>query len=188
MPVSRIALPLLALAYPLLVYFGLTVLEPRWLGLALLALLLLRHWRDGVRLLRGLAFAEGFLLLAMVAFSITIVAANSELLLRLYPAGVSLGLLALFAHSLVRPPSMVERFARLAEPDLPPEGVRYTRRVTQVWCVFMAFNGTIAFLTAFASRETWVLWNGLISYLLMGGLFAGEWLIRRRVRASGTVV
>jgi len=31
--------------------------------------------------------------------------------------------------------------------------------------------------------EIWALYNGLISYGLMGLLFAGEWLVRRRVRA-----
>lgn len=33
-----------------------------------------------------------------------------------------------------------------------------------------------------AGEEAWALYNGFISYLLMGLMFAGEWLIRRRVR------
>jgi len=37
-------------------------------------------------------------------------------------------------------------------------------------------------LTArFASLQTWTLYNGLIAYLLMGVLFGGEWLLRRRL-------
>lgn len=183
MSVWRIALLLAALAYPLLIYFGLAVFEPRLLGAALLVLLLLRHGRDAARLIRDMPLVERALPLALVALAAAIIAANSELLLRLYPAVMSFGLLAIFARSLRHPPSLAERFARLAEPDLPPEGVRYTRQVTQVWCVFMAVNGVIALATAFASRELWVLWNGLLSYLLMGALFAGEWLVRRHVRA-----
>ena len=34
--------------------------------------------------------------------------------------------------------SAIERIARLQHPDLPPEGVVYTRRVTQIWCVFFS--------------------------------------------------
>ena len=31
---------------------------------------------------------------------------------------------------------MIERFARIREPNLSMQAVSYTRRVTQVWCVF----------------------------------------------------
>jgi len=183
MSLARIATFLLILAYPALIYFGLMVLEPRALGGLLLALLFMKHKRDVLHFFRDTPITERVMLLALVLLSIAIVAANSELLLRLYPAVMSFGLLAVFMHSLVKPPSMVERIARLTEPDLPPDGVVYTRRVTQVWCVFMSINGCIALATVFGSRELWALWNGAISYMLMGALFAGEWLVRHHVRS-----
>jgi len=63
--------------------------------------------------------------------------------------------------------------------------VAYTRRVTQVWCGFFVLNGSVALVTAlWASDATWALYNGLISYCLMGCLFAGEWLVRRKVKAG----
>jgi uncharacterized membrane protein len=124
-------------------------------------------------------FAAGALLLAVFSW-----AGNAWMPLKLYPVVVSAVLLALFAASLVYPPSAIERFARLREPDLPPEAVAYTRRVTQVWCLFFIFNGITAFATAlWASDAAWTLYNGLISYCLMGVLMAAEWLVRRRVRA-----
>jgi uncharacterized membrane protein len=114
---------------------------------------------------------------------------NSEQVLRLYPALINLGALGLFAWSLHRPPSMVERFARLHHPDLPPEGVRYTVNVTRVWCGFFILNGAIATYTAvFSSRAVWTLYNGLIAYVLMGVLFAGEWWVRRRVMPPAAAV
>ncbi len=62
----------------------------------------------------------------------------------------------------------------------PPEW-RYTRRVTQVWCGFFVLNGGLALCTAlWASDAGWALYNGLVAYVLMGLLFAGEWLVRRR--------
>ena len=61
----------------------------------------------------------------------------------------------------------------------------YTRKVTQVWCGFFVLNGGLALGTAlWASDATWALYNGLIAYGLMGVLFAGEWVVRRRVRAG----
>jgi len=171
----------LMLCYPVVVYFGLGSLSPRWLGLGLLAVLLLRHGASAVRFLQGTDPAERALMFSVVALAIAIVVADSELLLRLYPALLSGGMLLLFARTLRHPPSMIERFARLREPELSPNGVRYTYRVTQVWCLFLASNAAIALSTAFLSREVWILWNGLISYLLMGCLFAGEWLLRQRL-------
>ena len=71
----------------------------------------------------------------------------------------------------------------MLEPDLPEAGVRYTRTVTWVWCGFFAVNAGIALWTALAtSLETWALYNGLISYGLMGLLLGGELLVRGPVR------
>jgi uncharacterized membrane protein len=80
---------------------------------------------------------------------------------------------------------MVERMARLTEPDLPPEAIGYTRKVTQVWCGFFVINGSIALGTAiWASPEVWTLYNGVIAYVLMGLLFGGEYLVRLRFKRA----
>ena len=105
--------------------------------------------------------------------------------MRLYPAFMNAAMLAAFAQTLIRPPSMIERFARLREPALSDAGVRYTRRVTMVWCAFFLLNGLAAAATAlFASLEAWALYNGLIAYLLIGALMGGELAVRRIVRRS----
>lgn len=170
------------LAYPLLIYFGLQVLQPRYVALLLAAGLLLRRRQQMQRLMAGLTRLDRIILVCLLALAGLTAVVNSELLLRLYPAAVAAGVLLLFATSLHAPPSMIERFARLQQPDLPPAGVRYTRKVTQVWCAFLALNSLIALYTGlFSSREVWSLYNGLIAYLLMGTLFAGEWLVRKYV-------
>lgn len=184
MRLCRLAAALLAIAYPALVYYGLTRFEPRVLGLLLLAILLLRQGAHAAAFWRSAPGGERRLLLSMLGLSLAIVGANSEDLLRLYPAAMSGGMFILFARSLRHPPSVIERIARLHEPDLDAAGVRYTRTVTQVWSVFLAINTLLALLTVFTSRELWALWNGLGAYLCMGLLFAGEWLWRRRVRRS----
>ncbi|EXJ46560.1 putative dNA gyrase subunit B [Vibrio parahaemolyticus VPTS-2010_2] len=91
-------------------------------------------------------------------------------------------MLCVFAFSLKQPQSIIERLARLQEPELPPSGVAYTRKVTMVWCVFFVLNAAFALYTCFLPVKIWTLYNGLISYLLAGSLFAGEWIVRQFVR------
>jgi uncharacterized membrane protein len=168
---------LITLLYPLAIWFGRGQVEPRWLaGLLLLAV----ATRVPALKLSGVArwSVAGALLLAACA-----VWSNMLLPLKLYPVLVNGVLLAAFGYSLAAPPSMVERLARLREPDLPPAAVGYTRRVTQVWCGFFVVNGAIALGTAlWASEAVWSLYTGVVAYLLMGLLFGGEWLVRRRFK------
>jgi len=96
-----------------------------------------------------------------------------------YPVVVNAALLGMFAVSLVKPPSLVERLARLRDPELSPAAVAYTRRVTIAWVVFFAINGGIALYTAqWSSLATWAWYNGFIVYLLIAAMFGVELLIR----------
>jgi uncharacterized membrane protein len=168
----------LSVAYPLVVYWAMGRFEPRWLAVLLLVLALLRA--AATRQAVWLAVAAGAAVLAGLATVF-----NQALPLKLYPALINAVMLLVFGASLVFPPSAVERIARLTEPELPPAGVAYTRRVTQIWCGFFVFNGTAALVTAlWMSDRAWALYNGLIAYGLIGLLFGGEWLVRQRVKAS----
>ena len=100
---------------------------------------------------------------------------------RLYPVLVVAVALVVFAISLWRTP-LVEVFARRMGETLDARGVVYCRRVTVVWTVFLSIHLVVTFLTVFASHETWALYNGVLAYLMMGALFVGEWLFRRRYR------
>lgn len=165
------------LAYPLVVYLGFGRWNPLWIALALAALLFLRA--AGSRDPLWLAAGFGALLLGAATGL-----GDSWVPLKLYPVMLSAALLGVFAFSLWRPPTVVERIARLAEPDLPPAGVAYTRKVTLAWCGFFVFNGAVSLATTlWGSEQAWVLYNGLLSYLLMGAFFGAEWLLRQRMRA-----
>lgn len=173
------------LVYPLAVLFGLRFMSARYVALCLAAALVLRYAQGARRFLTTLSGLDRALIAAQFALAATVALTDSEAVLRFYPVAINVGMLALFGASLMRPPSMVERFARLGEPDLSPDALRYTRRVTQVWCLFFVANGSVSLITAVAaSRELWSLYNGLISYLLMAVLFGGEWLCRRRILAQ----
>ncbi|VUD68877.1 hypothetical protein TDB9533_04236 [Thalassocella blandensis] len=102
---------------------------------------------------------------------------------KLYPVAISIGLGTVFVWSLFYPPTVIERIARLQDPDLPEAGVVYTRQVTKVWIAFFCVNAIASASTSlFFSNEIWLLYNGFISYLLMGLLFVGEWLVRQNVQ------
>jgi uncharacterized membrane protein len=168
---------LITLLYPLAIWFGRGRVEPRWLaGLLLLA----AATRLPMLRISGVArwAVAGALLLALAA-----VWGNLLLPLKLYPVLVNGALLAAFGYSLIAPPSMIERLARLREPDLPPAAIGYTRRVTQVWCGFFIINGAIALGTAlWATEAVWSLYTGVLSYVFMGILFGGEFLFRLRFK------
>ncbi len=169
---------LLAAAYPVAVYFLLDRGAVRLAGLLLIAVLAARLFVPAAR--RGEALA---LLAVGALFAATLTITGSELMARLWPVAVSAVMLAAFAATLVRPPSMIERIARATGAELDAAGVQYTRTVTVIWCGFFVANGVLALGTAlYASREWWVLYNGFISYLLAGALLAGERLIRPHVQ------
>jgi uncharacterized membrane protein len=169
-------------AYPVLVYFGMRQGIPgRWIALGLLFLLALRWGRTVFRIL------PGYVLIAIAAGAAFLAWFRGESSVLFYPAAVNAVLLVIFGISLWMPPTVIERLARLRHPDLDGHGVRYTRRVTQVWCGFFAVNGSVAVATALkGDAAVWAFYNGFLAYVLMGVLFGGEWLVRRRVMAGKT--
>ncbi|WP_133180337.1 hypothetical protein [Shewanella decolorationis] len=162
------------IAYPVAVYLGLNYLPAGTIALILCLLLV-------VRLMLQKQKVKTLVLPLLVGIGLTagsFVAKRSDWLLY-YPVVINLTMLALFSYSLYQGPSMIERFARLKEPDLPDEAIGYLKKVTLLWCGLFILNGTVAAYTAaFTSLATWTLYNGLIAYVLMGLLLGGEWLYR----------
>lgn len=173
-----LGLLVVGLAYPFAVYLGMEYLTPRMFALLLGSLWLARLFSGRQT---TLVRTTGVIALA---FCLLLGLADSAALLRWYPVLISLALLGLFGSSLLSGMPMIERLARLTEPELPPAAVRYTRQVTWLWVGFFSFNATIAAaLALWAPLTWWTLYTGLIAYLLMGMLFAGEWLVRQRIRS-----
>ncbi|WP_178130362.1 hypothetical protein [Reyranella sp. CPCC 100927] len=165
------------LAYPIIVYLGLPHLPPY--VLVVLALLLMAGRALFARSDRlpaigpwGMVWCGG--VLALLLLIAPLLAAKA------YPVVLSLALAVTFAASLVRPPTLIERLARLQHPALPAPAIGYTRIVTWVWTVFLLGNGALAAgLAVWGSLEQWTLWTSLGAYLATGVIFAIEWSIRQ---------
>lgn len=179
-PAATLALGALGVAYPFVVYFALGRVPSAALVLMALALVGAR-----IALVRGAATARPLLppLVTAAIATAGLAVVDAGVAAKAYPVAMSLAFAAAFALSLVRPPSLVELFASLAEPAPSPGARTYMRRVSLVWCLFLVANAAISAATAlWADTWMWALYNGLLSYLLMGALFLAEWLVRRRVR------
>jgi uncharacterized membrane protein len=171
--------------YPVLIYLGSGRLGAGAIAVAVIAVCtvrLLAVRRSGGLLGRAqlaLASVGG---IALAAVSLAHRSADAMLF---YPALVNGVLLAAFATSLVRPPTVIERIARWRDPGLPPEARPYLEGVTVAWCVFFICNGAAALYTAlYASLATWAFYNGVLAYVLIGAMFGAELLARRRFMRS----
>lgn len=98
-----------------------------------------------------------------------------------YPVMVNAVLFFVFASSLYRPQTIVEKIARLRDPKFSDLEIPYARKVTLAWVLFFAMNGCAAFITVLIEDKFyWSIYNGAISYGLMGLMFAGELYCRKR--------
>ena len=114
-------------------------------------------------------------------------ATNSALFLKLYPLAVCGTFFFVFAMSLASPPNIIFRFATLQDKSIlgsPFKGrvEAYCKKVTLVWLCFFVLNSAAAVWTAFwASERVWAVYNGGVSYIIMGLIFAIEFIVRKRV-------
>ena len=183
--IIQILFVVLSLAYPLLVYFGLSNFgfKKLFFVIAAIALLKLSFSKGNKKLELFQKMGPALLLvLSLVAW----VGQNEKLFLY-YPLAINLGLLLLFSSSLFREKNIVELLARLKEPELPESGVRYTKKVCILWCGYFLVNSLVVFYTIhFTDLETWTLYNGFISYVVIAVIAGLEFLVRQKVKQRGS--
>lgn len=175
------------IAYPLAVYYGLS----RW-GITTVSGLLAVFFilrivaakQTQLKELKYIGWLSGSAGILLVVLGSLF---RQQGLLLYYPVIVNILMFCLFSSSLWQRQSLIERLARLQEPNLPASGVRYTRSVTKIWCLFFVLNGTIALITCFMPLHIWTLYNGFISYIVAGSLFGLEWLFRQWFRHKNTL-
>ena len=172
---------ILAILYPVIAYVGLSFGSPSIVALGLIVILLLR-FNFGHSLVLNKTSIKLFTATVIVVLGYSLITDSSQGI-RFYPVVTSMMFLGIFALSLWSKQSIIERIARIREPDLPASAISYTRKVTICWCGFFLINGGIAFYTAvYSDIATWTLYNGLISYCIMAVLAGVEWLVRKKYK------
>ncbi len=100
-------------------------------------------------------------------------------LLKYYPAVVNFGFFAVFFSSVFQKYTVIQKIAMASEGDnIKPWVLNYTRKLTYIWSAFMFINFIIAAATIFMPYKIWAVYNGFISYMLVGGFFVIEYIIR----------
>ncbi len=104
-----------------------------------------------------------------------------DLVAKLIPIFIQLSLMDFFGKTLRKGkgPSLVERFASLDFPEIPPVVSRYCRRLTMMWTGFFAFNVLACIVLAlFAPVSWWAFYTGIMIFVLTGILMVGEYIWR----------
>ena len=93
---------------------------------------------------------------------------------KFYPVAANLTVFMLFFTSLFAKETVIQKIAKAIEGGLDDFTRIYTRRLTYVWCMFMFCNLLISIATVFMAEKWWALYNGFISYVAIGVMFAVE--------------
>lgn len=168
-PIIKIFIGALIIAYPFIVFFAFkTGMAIRFIGLFLLSVVVLSFLRNKNRFLFGIGLFVCFLILCF----------NQDIFLKIYPVLMNAAVCAMFALSLKKTP-LITQYAQKMHKNLDKYGIKYTRNATLAWAVFMGCNTLISLATVFMQMNIWVLYNGFISYILIGLMMISEYILRK---------
>lgn len=180
-PLLQTGLKLALLLYPFYVWWAITAWHPA-AAIVPVALLALGNALLGTKNSRS---ARVFFGVSCILLLLALLSGQAEQAMLYYPVWMNAGMLLLFSWSLWFPPTVIARIARLMDGELDAKALRYTRNVTRVWCGFFLINGSLAAATAWwGDWDLWLLYNGIIAYILMAALMLIEWRVRQVVKAA----
>ncbi len=117
------------------------------------------------------AIALGFALLGWIS--------NNGTWLLILPSA-SQGAFGLAFLRSLRTTPLIEHFARMVKAELSPAQQAHCRRWTAVWGSYLLVLAAIGLVLArFATLEVWTVYVGILSYGLVGVLFAIEYVVRK---------
>ena len=141
-------------------------------------------WIAFLPILAGFLFClrPGFRFLAFVGFFIGgfMMISGYTMSVLWYPVMMNSLIAFIFAISLRSKP-LISVFAERMGYILDTKGHVYVRRATIAWAIFMSGLSFFSLLSVFGPLWVWTVFNGCVSYILIGFMLAGEYLIRRRV-------
>ena len=166
----------LTLCYPFVIFFALQMgVSLRFVALGLCVVFVTNFLRSAVA-------SFSFLICGLLGIGF-LYWMDNVLFFKFYPVMMNALFAFVFTISLFggREP-LVFKFAKRMGYDVSDIRAQYyVRNVTIVWSLFLCINTLVSLFTVFASDAVWVLYNGFISYVIMGCLVIGEYFVRRRI-------
>lgn len=167
--------------YPVAIWMGLTYLSTRTVGILVLALvtpIAALRLRGADRTTFWSVIRIPLVIMSLIVLGIVL---DDPRYVLAMPVLINLTLLVTFGATLIgQATPMIERFARMQDPNLSEAQVAHCRQFTGVWVGFFVVNGSIALLLGLlAPLAWWATYTGLIAYILMGMLFALEYIVRK---------
>jgi len=175
------------LVYPALVYYSLVI---RKIPIQQFSLFVVIFAVFAFIIVTTQKKSVGYNFLILFCVGILCLFLKSEIILKLYPVLMNAVFLAAFGITLFFRPNMIFRFASMQDKSVKgslgeKRVEKYCYSVTIAWCVFFIFNGSIAAWTVFYGNDIlWSVYNGGISYLLIGLFFSAEFIIRKIVQKN----
>ena len=120
---------------------------------------------------RGKEIGKGLPAIALV-FALLGWIFDSGWMLLILPSATQAAFGVTFLRSLNKTP-LVEHFARMVKPELAPPELAHCRSWTGIWGVYLIVLAVVGLgFARFATLGVWTLYTGIVSYALIGALFA----------------
>ncbi len=97
---------------------------------------------------------------------------------KFYPVLMNFLFFCIFFCSLFAKETVIQKIARLTDGSLNEPIKTYTKNLTYIWIFFLFVNFSISVYSLFLSDKFWMLYNGFVSYLLIGTVFIIEFTVR----------
>ena len=167
---------ILTLLYPFVIFFALQKgFSLRFMALFLCVVFVSNFLRSEIKSFVFLFCGLGFIVFLLLM--------DNFLFLKLYPVLMNLLFATFFIISLLdgHEPVVVKIAGKMGYDMRNCASFSYAKKATIAWSLFLTVNTIVSFITVFMSDTIWMVYNGFISYLLMGIMMLGEYIVRRRV-------
>jgi len=183
----------IAIIYPLLVFCALVIfkLPIRYLSIGLIIFAIAYSIVNGKHY-KGKHTAALFIcpVILCAIGAISLFLDENPVVIKLYPALADLAYLTIMITSFFFPPPLAYYFIDIFDKSIKtkiPEKMfgSYCYKASFAWCVYFVIDGIVAVITAFySSNFVWAVYNGGVTYCIMGLIFAGEFVILKMIVKS----
>jgi len=115
-----------------------------------------------------------------LVFALLGLVSHERVFLMILPSATQAAFGMTFLRSLAKPVPLVEHFARMVKPELGDGERAHCRQWTKIWGVYLWGLAAIGVVLGIAaSLAVWTAYVGVVSYVLVGVLFAVEYIQRK---------